>query len=430
VSARITVTELEPAMELSASPVWIAATWVGMLDLPAVLGDMIELSGGAGYTNARFLVRSAMRPVAFVESAVRDGYVDGVALARDVARWNDASAADTGGLLALNDGPTPQVSVVICTRNRTASLRGAVESVLKSEYPDFDVIVVDNASSDDETRRYVTSLDDPRVRVVTESMPGLAVARNTGLREATGDIVAFTDDDVVVDRFWLRWIASAFDAGPSIGCVTGVVPSGELRTPTQSYFEQQVHWSSHLDRAVYDIERPPPGHPMFPFQIGLYGTGASFALRRSVAVATGGFDEALGAGSPTGGGEDIDMFVRVLMGGWRLVYEPAAIVWHRHRADVDALHSQAYGYGLGLGAWLGKVACDRKMLPAAARRALHAARHLRTLTRSPEVQGFEPPTTLRRSQLLGLVKGPLALAAARRQGRRPEPLAAMRASHV
>jgi len=413
-----TISTLRPAMACPQPPEWDAATWVGAVDLPAELAEVIVLQGAAGYRRARLLVRVAGRPVALVTAPISDSRLDGGELAAAVREWNVGTAVPRHESVAL-----PSITVVICTRNRVDLLRSAVESVLDCEYRHFDLVIVDNASDDDATEQYVATLRDPRVSLVREPVPGLAGARNTGITAAVGEIVAFTDDDVVVDRQWLQWIGRTFANGERVGCVTGIVPSGELRTPTQSYFEQRVSWSNSLQCRVFDVSDPPIGLPLFPFQVGLYGTGANFALRRAVVLSIGGFDEALGAGSPTGGGEDIDMFVRVLVSKWQLVYEPAAVVWHRHRDDVPALHAQARGYGLGLGAWLTKIALDPTLRPMALRRMGRAVRHLQAISESPEVHDFEPPESLRRTQLIGIARGPMALAAARRQGRRSTPLA-------
>ena len=416
-----TLSELRPPMKSPWVPRWPYATWAGILDLPVALADSIQVTGASGYRQARLLVRQQSRPVTFVHADIADDRIDGASLAPMVSQWN----RDTDNSSAVGAEPTdlPSMTVVISTRNRTTSLRQALASVLACDYADFEVVVVDNASDDDSTVQYVKDLADRRVRVVAEPVPGLAVARNAGVLAARGDVVAFTDDDVVVDSMWLHWLGTAIKESPKIGCVTGLVPSGELRTPTQSYFEKQVHWSRSLKREIFDIALPPPYSSIFPFQVGLYGTGASFAMPRSVVLDLGGFDEALGVGSPTGGGEDIDMFVRVLSSGRQLIYEPAAIVWHRHRADMPALVAQARGYGLGLGAWLTKVACDRSLMPMAVRRVWRAVGQLRRVTEPPEVDGFSPPPKLRRTQITAIVGGPFAYIAARRQGRRATPLA-------
>nr|MDT0667760.1 glycosyltransferase [Micromonospora sp. DSM 115978] len=107
---------------------------------------------------------------------------------------------------------------------------------------------------------------------------------------------------------------------------------------------------------------------------------ANFAFRADVLRELGGFDEALGAGTPTGGGDDLDAFLRVLLAGHALAYEPAALVWHSHRADLEQLRQQMFNYGSGLSAYLTKY-----VLAAGTRRRLLAAlpagvTHLRGLS--------------------------------------------------
>lgn len=418
------VSVLMPAMKNAEPPCWPGAWWIGELDLPAKLGGQIMLADSAGYRKARLLVRERTRPVAFVDVDIVDGCIDGGQLEQLLSTHKLVVGPV---VLAVDPDRLPSITVVICTRNRTALLKTALASVLACDYPDFDVVVVDNASDDAAAVEYVESLSEPRVQVRVEPVPGLAVARNTGTMAAGGNVVAFTDDDVVVDRMWLRRLGEVFATDSLIGCVTGLVAPGELRTPAQNVFEKlvqkQAQWSSKLTRENFDITRPPPGNPLFPFQVGLYGTGANFAMPRAVLKKLGGFDDGLGIGSPAGGGEDIDIFIRVITAGHRLVYEPAAIVWHRHRPDMSALENQAYTYGLGLSAWMTKVACDRVLAPMALRRAWWAARRLHLLTPPPGVEGVNLPPGMRRKKIAALLRGPLALAKSRRQGRRARPLA-------
>jgi GT2 family glycosyltransferase len=310
---------------------------------------------------------------------------------------------------------------VICTRNRTEALKKALASVLACDYEQFEVIVVDNASDDDSTVRYVAGLQDPRVRSLVEPVPGLSVARNAGVLAAGGEVVAFTDDDVVVDPTWLRWLGNAIREAPAAGCVTGLVPGGELRTREQCWFDNQVNWSKNLARQEFSIDRPVPGNKLFPFQVGLFGTGANFAMPRDVIRQLGGFDEALGAGSPAGSGEDGDMFVRVLAAGRPLVYEPAAIVWHRHRADLAGLLAQVRGYDVGLGAWMAKVVCDRSLAPLALRRLGSVLARIRRLTTPAEVVDADLTAGMRGTRVRNILSGPLAYAVGRRQRRRARP---------
>jgi GT2 family glycosyltransferase len=243
-------------------------------------------------------------------------------------------------------------------------------SILALDYPSFDVLVVDNAPATTESRDLIArEFAGQPVQLIEEPVAGISNARNAALRHARGELIAFTDDDVIVDPLWLRALAAGFSRRADVDVVTGLVPSVELRTPTQAYFDDRVTWSRNLQARLYATSEPPADMPLFPFAVGVYGTGANFAARRDALVALGGFDTAFGAGTPTGGGEDIDIFFRILQAGRALAAEPAAIVWHRHRSDLAALRTQSRGYGVGLGAWLAKISSEPRTLRAALRRA-------------------------------------------------------------
>ncbi|MGE2835272.1 glycosyltransferase family 2 protein [Mycobacterium sp. SMC-4] len=409
-------TALDPVMPVRARPNWRHARWIGVLDLD----DEAYAGGGGvefiarqsqGYRHARVLVRHAQRPLAFVEAPIVDGRVN-------------VSVRPERPDVPATEPEMPPISVVVCTRDRPDQLTDALKSVLLLDYPDFEVVVVDNAARTAATADVVTQLGDARVRRIAEPIPGLSVARNTGLRSARHDIVAFTDDDVVVDRGWLRGLAHGFDRDPQITCVSGLVPTGELRTAAQAYFDQRVSWAGSLEPRVYRMSDPPEDQPLFPFQVGRFGTGANFAVRRKRVLELGGFDHALGAGTPAQGGEDLDMFFRVLTQGDALATEPSAIVWHRHRSDSDALLSQARGYGRGLGAWLTKVALDpqhrrlagrviRRALVASVRFGMDYGSHVAT----PEPLRGEVPPAVGRTEVLAVLGGPRALWQGRRNGR-------------
>ncbi|MGE0219506.1 glycosyltransferase family 2 protein [Mycolicibacterium sp.] len=401
-SAPYLALQLRPVLPAQEPPTWAGSVWVGEVWRDTVdsferksqttgLPIRCELDGSAGYRTARLLVRSAGRTHGFIDLDVHDGLVDFDTLKADVSGALDA----TGTPAAEPAARRPRtVTVVICTRNRPAMLRTALESVLAVQFGDFDVIVVDNASSTDETADYVRGVSDPRVRLVVEPRPGLSRARNAALRAATTDVVAFVDDDVVVDPHWLDALTAAFDHAPSVSCVSGTVPAGEIRTPTQADFDRRVHWSASFAPRVFDWDEPPGDIPLFPFAVGEYGTGANFAVDRAWVLSLGGFDENLGAGAPTQGGEDIDMFFRVLHSRRRLVHEPAAIVWHRHRDTEDDLNAQMRGYGLGLGAWLSKIATNPVTAVLAVKTALTRARALRRHLGGPSLE-IAPAMVLR-----------------------------------
>ncbi|MFT4110315.1 glycosyltransferase family 2 protein, partial [Propionicimonas sp.] len=267
----------------------------------------------------------------------------------------------------------PAMSVVVCTRERPDALREALDSLVALDHPDYEVIVVDNAPLSDRTAAVA---DDYRVRYVVAPVAGLSRARNVGMSVARHPIVAFTDDDVVADPQWLRGLAAGFGRGGDVACVSGLVPSGELRNAVQTYFDARVSWSKNLAGRVFRLSDPPADLPMFPFCVGEYGTGANFAVRRDAVRAVGGFDEALGVGTRTRGGEDLDIFTRLLFAGHALVVEPSAVIWHRHRDDLPALRTQAVGYGRGLGAWLTTLALQPRALGMALGRSPRALARL------------------------------------------------------
>lgn len=408
---------------LDADPLDIGARWVGEIQAGDRFADTVLLREPHHHTRARLLVRDGTAVRGFIDVGVESGTVLGREVTREAARLPAAPPAPAAAA-------APPVSVVVCTRDRTRELTRVVDSLLAMDYPEFEVVIVDNAASSLDTWRYVDAHHDPRLRVVNASVPGLAAARNRGLEEARHGVVAFTDDDVIVDRHWLRCLSRPF-ADPAVGCVTGLVPAAQLHTTAQVVFEQRVGWSSSISRRTYAIADGGVHGALFPFRVADYGTGANFAVRRATAFELGGFDEALGAGSPTKGGEDIDWFVRTLVGGYTLVFEPDAITWHQHRTDDGALLSQAHGYGLGLGAWLTKVAMDRQLAPLAWSRSGSALRHLvvsvgarsrpvGTAATGP-VQVHRTVAGAGREEITGLMAGPRALLTARAQGRKAAP---------
>lgn len=407
------VFELPPAMQSPERPEWSGARWIGAVDMTALNGHKsLKLRNAEGYSRARLLIREG--------SAVR-GFIDVPAPAGVLAR--EVLDAAASALPAAEPVPPvlsmPSITVVICTRDRASMLRSALNALLKLDYPDYDVLVVDNAARSTATREMVRQeFQDPRLRLIEEPVPGLSHARNAGLRQARGDIVAFTDDDVVVDRAWLKEIAAGFARAPGTACVTGLVPAGEVRSRAQGYFDYRVSWSKGLAPRVYSLAQPPADLPLFPFCVGAYGTGANFALDRHTALRLGGFDTALGAGTRTGGGEDIDMFTRVILEGHTLVVQPSAIVWHRHRDGLDELRSQARTYGSGLGAWLTKVALNPRTVRMAFARTPHAVRQLLRNARRQSggttadgTEAFDPwdpqLASVLRLELISVARGPL-----------------------
>jgi GT2 family glycosyltransferase len=370
-------------------------TPLGLLDLPVT----------AGVLRAEDLATAVDRDLSL--AAHLDG--DGVA--------SPAAPPPADGWPCRAPGPHPlpgSLAVVLCTRDRPESLRTALTSVLAALGPGDEVVVVDNAPRTDATRRVVQELDDARVVYLLEPRPGLSGARNAGTRATRAEVVAFTDDDVVVDRGWPAGLLRGFTRAPRVGCVTGLVPSAELDTAAQHLFDRKVQWSSSCAPRLFDLDAHRGPGALWPYQIGVAGTGASFALRREAFDDLGGFDEALGAGALTRGGEDLDWFARTVLAGWTLAYEPSALVWHRHRRELDALADQLYGYGTGLTAYLTKHALTGRGLRVLAGGVLRGGRP------SPPGAAVDPglDRALLRRQRLGLLHGPVLYLRARRRRRR------------
>jgi GT2 family glycosyltransferase len=317
-----------------------------------------------------------------------------------------------------------RASVVLATRGRPASLPLAIDSLLRSDHPDFEIVVVDNSPYDLRTATLIHERysDDPRVRLVAEPRPGLSYARNRGLRAAEGDIVAFTDDDVVVQPSWLGRISAEF-ADPAVTCVTGLVEPVELESLWQWWFECAAGFGRGTERRVYHLTASPTSSPLFPYELGSYGTGASMALRKSALPPGWAFDEALGAGSPAAGGEDLDLFLDVLTLRGTLVYQPAAISFHRHRADGAGLHAQMRGYGRGLTALLAKRLLTRPHERALLlRKAAAGVRHVlgpEFRTGAKDAVAAAPyPRALRLQEALGMIQGPATYLIGVRRARR------------
>ena len=390
------------------------------------------------YEQARILVRLHAEPLGFIEFPLPEGRVDPALVGREAFRElgssirrhlmrdglpvPEGSAAEgLGGreicrAVAQTSWHEP-LTVVVCSRDRPAQLATCLSQLRRLRYDSFEVVVVDNAPSNDGSVKCFQNVvgDDPRFRYVMEPRPGLSRARNRGLAEAAHSYVAFTDDDVLVDPWWLDGVALGFSRDPKAGCVTGLVPSAQLDTPFQLYFDQRVWWSSGLEPHVYDLAERTRESRLFPFDAGKIGTGANFALERALIERIGGFDETLGAGSPTRGGEDLDAFVRVLRAGRSIVYEPSAIVWHLHRASFIELRRHLYGYGMGLSAYITKYLADPATRGQLLRQVPSGVIHMLGLWGRADAEGGSH-SSLVFAEARGMAAGPLAYWRASRSG--------------
>jgi O-antigen biosynthesis protein len=327
----------------------------------------------------------------------------------------------------------PFVSVVVATRDRPQSIAACLRSLGALEYPRFEVIVVDNVPASGETRHLVQQAADagrerggpvggPVVRYAREDRPGPSWARNRGLDLARGELVTFTDDDVLLDPRWLTELVRGFGAGPDVACVTGPIVPRELETPAQIWLEQYGGFCKGFAQRVYDRRDNRPPDSLFPYTVGRFGSGANMAFRVATLRALGGLDPALGPATPTLAGEDIALFLEVVLRGHQLVYQPGAIVYHAHSRDFQRFRRQIYAYGVGLAACITKSVLDHPgSLPDLLRRlpgGLAFALDPRSAKNRKKLPGY--PAELTRVELRGMLAGPLAYLRSRwrlRQGR-------------
>src|SRR5437867_1223374 len=216
--------------------------------------------------------------------------------------------------------PWPRISVVVCTYNGARTIRDCLEALERLRYPDYEVIVVDDGSTD--TTAAIARRYDCRL-IQTENR-GLASARNTGLHAARGEIVAYIDDDAYPDPDWLTYLANRFLSAAHVG-VGGpnIAPAGDGRT-------------------AECVARAPGGpvHVLLSDREAEHIPGCNMAFRKESLEAIGGFDPQFRAA-----GDDVDVCWRLQERKWTLGFSAAAVVWHHPRRSVRAFWKQQSGYG-------------------------------------------------------------------------------------
>ena len=239
--------------------------------------------------------------------------------------------------------PQYRASLIVCTRRRPQALLRCLSSLLACPNGLDEVIVVDN---DPEASDLVRQLDEfPGVVYVRERLPGLSHARNAGIRVATGDIILFTDDDVVVHPEWPVRMIQCFD-DPAVMAATGLVLPAELESDAQAAFEWDLGGFGQGFRPIrYDAEFFAAGRDR-GVPVWRIGCGASMAFRRAAFAKVGLFDTRLGAGA-SGCSEDSELWYRLLAAGHVCHYDPSAVVYHYHRGDWPSLRRQAHDYMRG-----------------------------------------------------------------------------------
>lgn len=234
------------------------------------------------------------------------------------------------------------VSIIVCTRNRAHHLKHCLDNLLATATPEDEIIIVDNAPTDDSTKNLVSQY--PNVVYILESKPGLDRARNAGAKYARHQLLAYTDDDVKVPANWVQTIRQAFD-DPLTMAVTGNVLPDQLETTSQIIFEYDWGFNKGYLPVTYDhayfrlhAEHSPP--------VWNIGAGATMAFRKRVFELVGWFDERLDVGA-SGCSGDSEFWFRILAEGWNCVYQPHWFVFHVHRDTLEGLKSQLFYYMKG-----------------------------------------------------------------------------------
>jgi GT2 family glycosyltransferase len=372
-----------------------------------------HITGLDRYHQALILIRLSGQPVGKAFIPVTDGKLDGNKLHEVlveaagwplVERWlHDYLSWDE----TWKSNSIPQkATVAVCTRDRPDDLERCLDSLRPLAEKGQEILVIDNCPTSEATRTLVERFEC--FRYIREERLGLNVARNRALREAQHDIVAFTDDDAVPDRAWLDSLLRNFN-DPLVMCVTGLTMPLELETKAQEWFERYNPFSRGFSRKVYD-------HSYYhPLGAGRIGAGANMAFRRSVMECVGFFDEALDGGTPTHSGGDTEMFSRIMSRGYRIVYEPAALNWHRHRQTREELRRTIYGYGVGVYAfWTRSLLMEKDLGVLRAAFVWFFRYQLRALLRSLLRRPNSLPLDLILAEIKGSVRGPFAYLTSRK----------------
>ncbi|MDR7579328.1 MAG: glycosyltransferase [Armatimonadota bacterium] len=231
-----------------------------------------------------------------------------------------------------------RVSVVIPARNAAGTLPACLEALVRQVRSADEVVLVDNGSADataDVARSFRDRL--PGLRVVCEPRPGEAVARNRGVAEATGDVIAFTDADCVPHEEWLARALEALEEDPPCHAVAGEVTGYRPVRLVEKYLTVCAFPASGHGQVVCGLRFPP----------STFYT-ANLCVRREVLERVGPFDEGLR------GGVDVALCVRLLRAGFRIRYEPRVVVAHVQRDSLRKAARRLFEYGTGLPGWFRK----------------------------------------------------------------------------
>jgi glycosyltransferase involved in cell wall biosynthesis len=228
---------------------------------------------------------------------------------------------DDSALPHLRLPKAPFVSVIVCSYNGGRTLAACLESLGKLNYPDYEVILVDDGSTDDTA--YVAA-QFPRVRYFHQTNQGLSRARNTGAAAAKGEVLAYTDSDCMADVDWLYYLIETLLSGDYAG-----VGGPNITPPAQNWIQ-----------ACVAAAPGGPSHVLLTDTIAEHIPGCNMAFYRWAFESLGGFDPEYHKA-----GDDVDFCWRIQQAGWVIAFSPAALVWHYRRFTLRAFFKQQDGYG-------------------------------------------------------------------------------------
>ena len=274
---------------------------------------------------------------------------------------------------------TVEISATVCTYNRATILQNCLEALVGQEFPDsYQVVVVDDCSTDN-TEEVVESfkINIPDsvefIYVRHAENKGLGAARNTAVEHALGEIVAFTDDDTVVDKDWLQRIYNCYKAHPEAVAAGGMVRNGNADSTIAEIGQQMV-----TGRLIGSTDKD--GYTKF-----LVGNNQTY--KKKAIAAVGGFDESL-----IYGGEEAEMQGRLLAQGFKMVFDSTIMVTHYQRSTFYSFLKQYYIYGIGLYVTKSKLLSDQSIQSTLAKKESLLTRVYRVISQPfrviPHVPGL------------------------------------------
>ena len=248
--------------------------------------------------------------------------------------------------------PDTQISAIICTHNRDNYLGAAIDSLLSQDFAQgFEVVVIDNGSKDNTKQVVEQRLNNSRLKYIYEPKLGLSVARNTGAKASSGEVLAYLDDDAVASEGWLEVLYSAYKSNPKLAIAGGKVTllwPDKIKPPRWLSPGLAGNLGAYdLGDRIVSIENP-----------GLTPRGLNYSIRRSFLDEIGGFDINLGrVGKNLLSNEELQMTELALKKGWEVAYLPDALV--AHNGSPERLKRSWF---ISRGWWQGISECYREQL--------------------------------------------------------------------